>query len=214
MTKRFLTATAVLALLTATACSKQEENAAAQGADNAGNAVENGFSDAGTAMDNAGHAVANGFDDAKVALTPTPTAQEFVDRAAASDAYEIAAAKLAKTNAASAEVKAFAAMMITAHTDSTAKIKKAAAAASPALTPNPALDDDKRDDLAKLKDLKGKDFDDAYIDQQIDAHEKTLNLMKVYADKGDVAPLKTAAGEIAPVVDKHLTEARKLDDRH
>src|SRR4051794_38281494 len=70
-----------------------------------------------------------------VAMAPTndtemrvqsPTAQEFADTAAKSDAFEIASAKLALTNGDSAQVKAFAKQMIAAHTDSTAKIKKAA----------------------------------------------------------------------------------------
>ena len=65
----------------------------------------------------------------------------------------------------------------------------------------------KLDDLAKLK---GADFDKAYIDNQVSAHEDALSLMKNYADNGDTPSLKAAAGEIAPVVQKHLDMAKAL----
>ena len=68
----------------------------------------------------------------------------------------------------------------------------------------------KRLAIDALKPLKGKDFDKAYIDGQVSAHEDALSLMKGYADKGDTPSLKTAAGEIAPVVQKHLDMVKAL----
>ena len=181
------------------ACGPKAQDAA----DNAANAV----SEVGSDMTNG---AANALDAAGDALSPTPTGQQFADTAAKSDAFEIAAAKLAKANAESADVKKFAATMIEAHTASTAKIKAAAGKADPAITPDATLTSDlqgKLDDLAKLK---GADFDKAYVDGQIAAHEDALSLMKGYADKGDTPTLKAAAGEIAPVVQKHLDMAKAL----
>jgi putative membrane protein len=164
----------------------------------------------GDAMAAAGEMASNAAQDVKEAVTPTPTGQEFANTAAKSDAFEIAAAKLAAASGASTEVKKFAAEMITAHTASTAKIKTAAAAASPAITPDATLTEDQNEDLAKLKGLKGADFDTAYVDGQIDAHEDALSLMQGYAKDGEVASLKTAAGEIAPTVSKHLEMVKML----
>jgi putative membrane protein len=143
-------------------------------------------------------------------MAATPSAQQFADLAAKSDAFEIAAAKLAQANGASAAVKAFAAKMIAAHTDSTAKIKKAAAAATPAITPNPSLTSDYDTRLADLGKLKGADFDKAYVAGQIDAHNQALSLLQLYGDKGDSPPLKAAANEIIPVVKDHLVMVRGL----
>jgi putative membrane protein len=194
------TALSALSVLALAACGPQ----ATKDADNVANATRN-------AVANAADATGNALENAGQAISPTPTAQEFINIAAKSDAFEIAAAKLAVVNATSAEVKAFAEMMITAHTQSTEKIKKAASAATPPLTPDAALTDDQNEDLNELRGLKGAKFDEEYIDGQVDAHQDALSLMKKYADDGEVASLKTAAGEIAPVVEEHLDHARKLD---
>jgi putative membrane protein len=166
---------------------------------------------AGDAMAAAGDATANAVSDVKDAVTPTPTGQEFVDKAAKSDAFEIAAAKLAKTNAASDDVKSFAAEMVKAHTASTAKVKAAAGKAMPAITPDATLTNDQSDKLADLGKLKGTDFDKKYASGQVDAHEDALSLMQGYAKDGEVQSLKDAAGAIAPTVAKHLDMAKALN---
>jgi len=161
-------------------------------------------------MADAGNATSNMLDSAREAVMPTPTGQEFADRAAKSDAFEIAAAKLAMSHAASDDVKAFARDMTKAHTESTAKIKAAAGKASPAITPQAALTSDQDAKLADLGKLNGADFDRRYMTDQVEAHEDALSLMNDYAAKGEVAPLKTAAAEIAPIVQQHLDRARAL----
>jgi len=144
-------------------------------------------------------------------MAATPGAQQFADLAAKSDAFEIAAARLAQTNGASAAVKAFAARMIAAHTATTATIRKAAAAASPAITPDPSLPGtDYPARLAELGKLRGADFDKAYVAGQIDAHNQALSLFQLYATGGEVASLKAAANGIIPIVKQHIVMAREL----
>ena len=189
------------------ACSQKSQDTTTNAVTDIGSDVGNTTSGA---IDAAGNATSNALDAAGNALAPTPTGQDFADKAAKSDAFEIAAAKLAKTNAESADVKKFAATMIDAHTGSTAKIKAAAAEASPAIKPDPTLTSDQQSKLDDLGKLKGADFDKAYIDGQISAHEDALSLMKDYAANGDTPSLKTAAGEIAPVVQKHLDMVKAL----
>ncbi len=166
---------------------------------------------ASEAADSAGAMASNAMVDVKQAVSVTPAGPEFVNTAAKSDAYEIAAARLALTNGSSQAVKDFANEMIKAHSDSTAKIKAAAATASPEIMPDATLTNDQNDELAELGKKKGAEFDEAYIDEQVDAHQDALALMRDYAEHGDNAALKTAAGEIAPVVQKHLDHAKSLD---
>jgi len=167
-------------------------------------------SDATDMASDASVAVSDAAADVKEALTPTPTGAEFANKAAKSDAFEIAAAKLAKAQASLPEIKTFAAMMITDHTGSTAKIKKAAGAADPAITPDPTLTDDQNSKLADLGKLSGANFDKAYVNGQIDAHKDALNLMTVYADHGDTPSLKAAAAEIKPKVQMHLDAIKAI----
>lgn len=189
------------------ACSQKSQETTTNAVTDIGSDVGNTTSGA---IDTAGNVTGNALEAAGNALNPTPTGQEFADKAAKSDAFEIAAAKLAKTNAESADVKKFAATMIDAHTGSTAKIKAAAAKATPAIKPDPTLTSDLQSKLDDLGKLKGADFDKAYIDGQVSAHEDALSLMKGYAANGDTPSLKATAGEIAPVVQRHLDMAKAL----
>lgn len=197
-----------LALIAALgACSQKAQDTTTNAVTDIGSDIGNTTSGA---IDAAGNVAGNALDAAGNALNPTPSGQEFADKAAKSDAFEIAAAKLAKTNAESADVKTFAAAMIEAHTGSTTKIKAAAAKATPEIKPDPALTSNLQSKLDDLAKLKGADFDKAYIDGQVSAHEDALSLMKNYADKGDTPSLKAAAGEILPKVREHLDMAKKL----
>lgn len=148
---------------------------------------------------------------ADAATAPAASAgQTFANTAAASDMFEIESSKLAADKASSAEVKRFAQNMIKMHTDSTAKLKAAAAAASPAITPDPALNPMQQTTLDMLKGKSGADFDTAYAKAQVDAHQMTLDALKDYSATGDVPALKAFAGEMIPVVTGHLNMAKGL----
>jgi putative membrane protein len=134
-----------------------------------------------------------------------PAAPAFVAMAAASDMYEIQAAKIAEERSKNADVKAFAAMMITDHSKSTAMIKKAVAdSGRKDITPPTALPADKQALIEALNAASAADFDKTYVDQQVTAHKDALALMQGYAAGGDVPQLKDAAGKIVPVVQMHL----------
>ena len=155
--------------------------------------------------------------DANPAATvPTPSneakAPDFVAKAAASDMFEIEAAKLAQKRSANADVKKFAAMMIADHTKSTDALKKAITDSGQAITPPAALPDDLKGKLDDLTRADAKDFDKNYMDNQVDAHQAALDLLQRYAQDGDVAQIKTFAADTAPTVQKHLDTARTLRD--
>lgn len=154
--------------------------------------------------------VAGASDPAVMPATPASPGQAFADTAAASDIFEIETSKLAATKAGSAKVKSFAAQMIKAHTDSTAKLKTAAAAASPAITPAPALTPPQQAKLDELAAKSGADFDKAYGEAQVAAHQMTLDALKAYSASGDVASLKAFATELVPIVTAHLNMAKGL----
>lgn len=145
-----------------------------------------------------------------MAMPAVSSSQEFANAAASSDAFEIASSQLAATQAESAATKKFAAEMIKAHTESTAKLKAAAAAATPALTPDATLTAEQQQSLDSLKLLKGADFDKAYAGAQVDAHQKTLAGLKLYSTTGDVPSLKDFATKLLPTVAAHLNMANGL----
>jgi putative membrane protein len=136
--------------------------------------------------------------------------QTFANAAASSDAFEIAASQLALTASTSAKIKAFAKHMIDGHTESTAKLKAAAAKTSPAIAPDPTLSPAQQNKLDALKTLKGADFDRAYATAQVDAHEPTLATLKDYSTNGATPELKAFATELVPIVTAHLNMAKGL----
>lgn len=138
------------------------------------------------------------------------TTQAFVNAAAASDRFEIESSKLAAAAASSSAVKKFASQMITAHTQSTAKLKSTLAGMTPAVTPDDTLSPDQQSTLNNLKALKGSAFDSAYASAQVDAHQKTLDALKAYAASGDNPKLKTFATDLIPTVTAHLNLAKGL----
>jgi putative membrane protein len=178
-------------VLTLGACAKHEnENVAANGTDVNVAAADNA----------AGNAAA---------LSPT-SAQGFANTAAASDRFEIESSKLAAASASSAAVKKFATQMISAHTESTAKLKTTLAGLSPAVTPDDTLSADQQAKLDSLKGLNGAAFDTAYAQAQVDAHQAALDALKGYSASGDTPALRTFADGLIPKVTAHLNTAKGL----
>ena len=186
---RFKTLLLAIALpVSLTACGQDRDSAATE----LNNMAEDG------AIENEGAPVASS------------SAQDFANKAAASDRFEIETSRLAATSASSAAVKEFASMMVTAHTDSTGKLKSTLASDPSGITPDDALNAEQQATLDDLKSKKGAEFDTAYAAAQVSGHEKTLTELKNYAASGDNAALKTFAQELVPIVTEHRDKAKAL----
>lgn len=169
--------------------------------------------------------VVAGFSAPALAQSGDANTQDYLQKAAMADAFEVEASQLATRRATSPEVKAFAEMMIKDHTASTQKLA-AAAKAENIVIDAAKLDESQQaqiDVLAgpaptKLTDPANhgettqttQDFDVQYLQLQIGAHESALTLHRDYADKGANAALKSVAREIAAKVEAHLAEAKRL----
>lgn len=156
--------------------------------------------------------------DANPAATvPTPAneaaAPDFVAKAAMSDMYEVESSKVAADRSTNAEVKAFAAEMIAAHTKSTSDLKAAIGASGLTLVPPAMLDEAHAKKVADLKAADAKDFDSKYLNDQLDAHQMTLDTVQRYANDGDNASIKAFAATLAPVVQMHYDHAKTLRDK-
>lgn len=163
---------------------------------------------AGEAMgDNMG--AMNGMDGNAMAAAPM-TGQDFANTVAASDAYEIAAGKLAQQKATTSDLKDFGKDMVDDHTKSTAKLKTAAGKASPAITPAPAMTDEQQANLKTLQSATGTAFDTAYKSQQVVAHQKALAAVQAYAGSGDVPQLREFAHDAEDMISKHYDKIKGM----
>ncbi|UAK24677.1 DUF4142 domain-containing protein [Sphingomonas nostoxanthinifaciens] len=143
------------------------------------------------------------------AQAATPTPAEFVEKAGASDTFEIDSAKL-MVRSKNPTVSKFATKMITDHAKST-KLVGAAATADGLPAKKPSLTVGQRADLTALKAVPaGKTKDDLYVKQQKAAHADALALMQDYAANGSAKHLKMTAAKIVPVVQMHETMVDKM----
>ena len=148
-------------------------------------------------------------EDAAARLTAPGNAQEFVERMAAGDLFEIESSRLAATMAKSPELKAFALEMIEQHTASSNDLKAVVAT----MDPQPALAarmiPDQQADIAALK-AAGDNFDTLYAERQIMAHQQALAMLTAYSRGGDSQPLRVYATRTSRIVEGHLEMLRKI----
>ncbi|HEY1961318.1 MAG TPA: DUF4142 domain-containing protein [Rhizomicrobium sp.] len=133
----------------------------------------------------------------------------FVKKAAISDMYEIQASQLAQTKAVSADVKNFASKMVSDHTKTSDQLKSILSSKSDLKAPS-AMDAKHKALLGKLKSASGADFDAAYAQQQLEAHQQAVLLFTGESQNGKDTDLKNFASQTLPTLQKHLSMAQTL----
>ena len=144
-------------------------------------------------------------------MNPTE-ARQFVMMAGASDLFEIQSSRLALQRSRNPQVRRFAQMLITHHTQTTQSVMAAARRAR-VMTPPPRLMPMQQRMMTELRAARGNNFDSVYLSQQVPAHEMALQLHQNYASNGDRPPLRQAASTAVPIVTRHLEEARQMAGR-
>lgn len=146
------------------------------------------------------------------ALGVAPKTEDFVMQVSASDLFEIESSKLALTKGDEA-TKAFAQQMVTEHEKTSSELKALLSGGNVKGTPATALTDDHKEEIDDLAKLDGAEFNEEYIDDQVDAHEDAVDLFKRYAEGGDNAELKAWAAKTLPALQHHLEMAQGLDKK-
>jgi putative membrane protein len=142
----------------------------------------------------------------------TMDANSFAQQMAMSDMFEIQSSRLAQERAASPQVREFARQIVADHTRTTAGLMAALANQPNRPTMPTALDAEHQRKVDQLSQAQGARFDEIYLDQQIEAHERALATLRAYAQNGDVDELRSFAAQTATEVERHLTYVRTLDD--
>ncbi len=167
----------------------------------------------GTAIDTSAGTVTNTDTGAGAAGTREMSDANIFALVHAANSSEIAAGQIARKQAQGAQVKAFARRMVDEHT----AMDKEGRSLAKRLNVTPALPDSSfvQKDNEGLVDLRGKsgtDFDGAYIKQQIEAHENTLNLINDALKSAQSAELRQLLEKARPKVEAHLQAARQLEE--
>jgi len=128
-------------------------------------------------------------------------ASDFAVTAANAGMTEVEASKLADLNAKSQQVKDFAAMMITDHTQAGSQLKSIADSKN--ITLPATLSDDSRKKVDDLSTKKGTDFDKAYINLMVAGHKDAVDLFQNAANNCSDSTLKNFAATTLPTLQKH-----------
>lgn len=125
--------------------------------------------------------------------------------------YEVKASAAAKTKATNADVKKIAAMMVTAHTKLNGNLK--ALAAKKSFTLPESIEQGAQNDIDKIGEKTGLDFDKAYVDDLVDKHEKAISMFEKSADKAEDPDVKKAFADALPELRAHLEHAKTLQEK-
>lgn len=194
---RFRIATLAVATLAVAACGKKENN---PGMDTtAASSTATADTSAGTASSTS---AGGGWTDANILA--------LLDEANVADSSEGAIAAVKGTSAA---VRNFGKQMVRDHHN--LRVQGQALAKKLNITPTPPADDKIPSDAQKEMDTlnstaKGKDFDKAYIDGQVNDHKKVLDLLVKAMSQAQSTELKNLIQKATPVVQSHLDKAESI----
>lgn len=183
--------------LTVYSCNNETKDAATTDADS----TKMGMQDA--------QDTAQATNDANMAK-PQQTDAEFVTEVAAANMAEIAVHESAIKHGTNADLKKHAKHMLDDHK------KMGASAAEYAKANNITLpgdaDNDKKADLAEMEKKTGADYDKAYADHIVDAHEKLIDKFEDNEGKRTDAALNKWITDNLPTLRSHLEMAKQVKD--
>ncbi|PRB80649.1 DUF305 domain-containing protein [Pseudomonas sp. MYb185] len=134
-------------------------------------------------------------------------AADFLEEASANGVAEIETGQKALEESQNAEVRAFAERMIKDHAAANEKMAELAADKGLEISDEATLMDKARTMILQARE--GESFDAAYANNQVAAHERTIELFE-RATRSDDAEVAAFARETLPKLQEHLEEARKL----
>lgn len=129
------------------------------------------------------------------------------------NAADSSAGSIAATKGTAAAVRTFARDMMRDHhtlrTEGAALAKKLnVTPAAPGDDPVTSMAQNETNTLNST--AKGKDFDKAYIDAEVDAHKAVLDLLTKTAGQTQTTELKNLIQKAAPIIQAHLTKAESI----
>lgn len=138
--------------------------------------------------------------------------REWVQDQLADGDAEVKLGRLAQERGASADVRAFGAMMVEKHTMAGTELKRIATRHN--VAPEPDAHDDHDDLFDRLSKLSGEEFDRVYLDAMVDAHKDAIDALEDKAGKKDEhADVIEWATKTLPEVKQHLERAKSLRER-
>lgn len=132
----------------------------------------------------------------------------FAKQAAAAGAAEVRFGKDATARAQAPAVKQFGQQMVADHTQSNRQLKQIARQSDIDLPDN--MDSMHKKLEKRLKKMKGANFDQAYIQSQVQDHQTAIALYQQEAAQGQNPQLKAYAAQTLPILQQHYQMAQQI----
>ena len=181
----------------------------------AGDRTGDTSSGAGAGLDTAAGVVTRDDTGATAAAGPNQMSEANIFALVhAANNSEIAAGQIARKQAQGAQVKAFARRMVDEHTamDKEGRSLAERLKVTPTLTDSSFIKED-NEGLVDLRGRSGAEFDQTYIKQQIEAHEKTLDLVNEAINSARSAELRQLLEKARPRIEAHLNAVKQLQEK-
>lgn len=150
--------------------------------------------------------VASGWTDANV-----------VDVLTVANQGEVDYSQVGVEKATNPSVKQFAQLMVKDHGTMLDAVKSLASKLNVTPAANDKVTDLQKENQKDITDLNGKtvgkDFDHEFMEEQVDMHQETLDLLNDLDSKTTNADLKAAIAEAKPKVQAHLDQAKAIKDK-
>ena len=131
-----------------------------------------------------------------------------MNTAAESGLAEVQFGQLAESKSVPRSVHDFAARMVTDHTQLNNQLMQLAQSLQ--FTPPTALSPQDQQTYQRLQGLNGRAFVNAYMPNQIQAHEAAIQLFQNEAQNGNNPQLRNLAQQSVPILQQHLEMAQRI----
>jgi len=161
--------------------------------------------------------VASSFADDASTSSAAPSDPEIAHIVVTANQIDVDAGHFVKKKTHDRDVKAFAQEMITDHSSMNQQAKALAKKLHVTPKDNPTSDTMKsgaKDEMAKLKHLKGKDFDKEYVDHEVEFHQTVLDSIdNTLIPNAKNEELKNLIVKVRPTIEAHLEHAKSLKSK-
>jgi len=156
-------------------------------------------------MGNAANSVSN-----SVGSMTTPSPENFLSDAAEGGMTEVELGKLAQQKSKNPDVKKFGQMLVEDHSKANAEVKSLASKKNINLPTGMGSHQSTYD---KLKGLNGDEFDEEFIEDMVDDHEKDVSTFQKESQNSTDPDVKAFAAKTLPVLQKHLDTVKGIQSK-
>ena len=137
--------------------------------------------------------------------------RQFMEKAATSGMLEVRLGKLAQEKASSQEVKDFGEQMVTDHSQANDKLKSLAQ--DKGVTLPDSLTSKQQQDVEKLTQLSGEEFDKEYMDMMLKDHKKDIKTFDKASKNVPDPAVQDFASQTLPTLKDHRQKAEEINQQ-